>query len=354
MKHFTAISAVTFATLLGATSVHAEIYCVSAAAQLRTALSDAATSTSASEIRIRKGFYALPAASAQSASLNYSAVSDLKISGGWEGSGGACTVESAEQESTVLSAQGVGRLLNIYLLNGSQTNIELKSLSFRDGAGVSGLAGCVNVESDASANGTVNIDNNSFRLCRTSALGAALVVEARAIDVRVRNNLFTDNVSQLGIVQLLGLGGSVLYFSNNTLVNNPQLDLDGGPGGIQISAQANDLVWFSNNVLWKNGSSNGYDLYVGSGTPIVLNNNLIGSTTSLPVGAVNNATLSIDPGFVGPADFRPSTNSPMRNSGTNPNGGQIGLDLAGDIRVQGARIDRGAFEYSELFFSGFE
>jgi hypothetical protein len=336
-------------------SAKAETYCVSTAAQLRAAIDDAGASASASEIRVRKGFYSLPAASATAVSLTYSAPSDLKISGGWDGSNGTCVATVADPATTVLSTDGVGRLLNIQMISGAGTNIELQFLGFRNGAaGSSGLGGCINVDSDAGTNGTLNIDNNAFRLCSTAGTGAALVLRARSLDVRMRNNVFADNVSQLGIIRLSGLGGSVLYFSNNTLVNNPQIDLDGGPGGMQIGAQPNDLVWFSNNVLWNNGSSNGYDLLVSNGTPMVLNNNLIGKMAPLPVGIPNNNMLSSDPGFVSASDFAPRADSPMRNSGVTPNGGVTLLDQGATNRVQGVRIDRGAYEFSELFANGFE
>lgn len=333
----------------------AELYCVSTAAQLRSAFVNAAASASASEIRVRNGFYALPAADATSTSLRYSGASDLEVSGGWDGLNGSCTDRFGPQESTVLSADGVGRLLDIFIPFGASNTIILRNLGFRDGAaGNSGLAACVNIESDAGSQSMVMIDNNSFRLCSTAGIGAALRVLARSVDVRVRNNLFTDNVSQLGIVRLFGLGASNIYFSNNTLVNNPQIDLDGGPGGVQITSQANDFIWFTNNVLWKNGSSNGTDLFVSVGTVAALNNNLIGTMAPLPAGVINNATLSVDPGFVSASNFRPGAGSVLRNSGIGPVGGVTVLDLGSASRVQGARIDRGAYEFSELFASGFE
>jgi hypothetical protein len=345
------------ATLLFGFSLtaQAEVYCVSNAAQLRAAFNDAASSSSASEIRVRKGFYSLPAVNALAVSLVYSAPSDLEVSGGWDGSNGSCAATGADPATTVLSAEGLGRLLYLQIFSGTATHIELKYLSFRDGAaGTTGTGGCIHAESDAGAEGTLTIDNNAFRLCSTASTGAALVVRARSIDVRVRNNLFTDNVSQLGIVRLSGLGASTLYFSNNTLVNNPQTDLDGGPGGMQIGGQANDLIWFTNNVLWKNGSGSGYDLLVSTGTPIVLNSNLIGAMAPLPAGVINNALLMLDPGFVSNSDFRPRADSPLRNSGVTANGGSTLLDHAATNRLQGARIDRGAFEFSEFFSNGFE
>lgn len=340
-----------------APAAHAEVYCVGTAAELRTAISDAAGSSSASEIRVRNGFYSLPAASSTAVSLNYSANSDLTMSGGWSGSNGLCTNQQTTPETTVLSAAGVGRLLNFYLLSGMATHIDLSNFSFRQGDLPAGqdAAACLTIESDVGADAIVTIDRNAFRLCnRASGSGSALLVRARSADIYLRNNVFADNASSAAAVYLQALGSSVLYASNNTIANNPQLGIGGGPGGMQITAQPSDIIWFSNNVLWNNGTGSGYDLLIGSGTPIVLNSNLIGDMPPPPASAVNNNTLATDPGFTNSVDFRPLDNSPMRNSGASPNGGSLALDFDLGIRVQGTRIDRGAYEFSEVFSNGFE
>lgn len=350
------IAALTISLLcLTPVTASAEVYCVSTPSQLRNALADAAASPEASDIRVRSGFYSLPAANATSVSLQYTGQSDLDLSGGWINA--ECTGRIFNPEETVLSASGTGRLLSIYLFSGSQTTINLLNLSFRQGdigAGVNGAA-CVDIESDVAADGIVRVDRSSFRLCsKGGGSGAALRVVARSMDVYVRNNVFADNASVSGIVQFLGLGSSAFYVSNNTVANNPQIGVGGGPGGVQISAQPSDLVWFSNNVLWNNGTGNGYDLLVNSGTPIVLNSNLVGEMAPLPGGSVNNGTLAQDPRFTGAADFRPRADSPLRNGGVNPTGGALAVDILGQSRVQGGRIDRGAHEFPEFFSNGFE
>lgn len=133
------------------------------------------------------------------------------------------------------------------------------------------------------------------------------------------------------------------------MANNPQFGAGGGPGGMQIAGQASDLFWFSNNVLWNNGTGTGVDLSIASGTAIVLNNNLFGSFAPIPSGAVNNNTLNTNAGFASLADLRPTRNSPMRDSGVNPTGGALILDFESNFRVLGAAIDRGAYEYVNLF-----
>jgi hypothetical protein len=334
----------------------AEVYCVSTTAQMRTSIINAAVSPEASEIRIRKGFYSLPAADEQSVSLQYSSASDLTMTGGWDGTAGQCTDQQSAPDTTVLSAAGTGRLLSIFLLSGAATRLELRNLSFWQGdipAGINAAA-CVNIETDASSDATILVDRNAFRLCnRGSGSGSALSVTARSATVYVRNNLFADNASIAGTALLKGLGSSVMYVSNNTLANNPQLGAGGGPGGLQVTGLATDFYWFSNNVLWNNGSGTGYDLLV-SAPAMVLNNNLIGAMAPLPAGVVNNNTLASDPRFVSTGDLRPRADSPLRNAGITPNGGALPIDFDGGSRILGGRIDRGAYEFEELFSNSFE
>jgi hypothetical protein len=337
----------------------AEVICVSTPGQLRTALSDAAASASATEIRIRKGFYALPAATPTGVSLQYAAISNLKISGGWDGNANFCTDYFPRgQEDTVLSADGMGRLMSIFLLAGAATEVELTTLSFRQGnidTSVTGVAACLNIESDVGSNAIVRLDRNSFRLCnRAGGSGSALSVQARSADIYMRGNLLLDNANVSSAVLLQGLGSSTFYVSNNSIGNNPQLGIGGGPGGLQITGQASDFFWLTNNVLWNNGTGNGFDLLVASATPAVLNSNFIGKMPLLPTGVVNNGTLSGDPGFESSNNLRPRANSNLRDSGVNPVGGALNFDFDSNSRVFGVAIDRGAFEFTNLFDDGFE
>jgi hypothetical protein len=323
-------------------------YCVATATDLEDAFSDAADSPEASEIRVKEGFYSLAAIGGSVVALQTASASSVKISGGWAGSD--CSSQVPDPEATILSGGGSKSVMRFFLVSQGETDVEISNLSFWQSPV------CLEIESDASSNATVRIDRNAFRLCQINpGNGSALRVTARSVDVYLRNNLFVDNASTTGIVRLGGLGGSVFHVSNNTLVNNPQFAPGGGPGGMQISALASDLFYLHNNVLWNNGSGNGYDLLVNAGTPIVLNSNLIGERAPLPAGAIEIDTLlGIDPGFASSVDFHPRSTSPLRNSGAPPPGGVLDIDFLGDTRSQGSDIDRGAFEFAEIFASGFE
>ena len=352
-------SAALLAILLvfAAPGARAELYCVATSAQLRSALTDAASSSTASEIRVRKGFYSVPAVDEQSVSLQYTASSNLTMSGGWDGANNSCTVQYWTPDTTVLSASGVGRLFNIYLFTGSATQVILSNLSFWDGENASGAnaAGCLTIETDGSSNAVVRLDRNAFRICRrTSGSGAALQITARSATISVRGNLFADNGSTSGAILLKGLGASTFYTNNNTVANNPQFGAGGGPGGMQITGLDTDFHWISNNVLWNNGTGPGYDLLLSA--PIaVLNSNLIGTRAALPAGVVDSNNISVDPRFVSSVDFRPRANSPLRDSGAaSPSGGAPATDFDAQERIAGERLDRGAYEFGEILIDSFE
>jgi hypothetical protein len=330
-------------------AAHAEPpYCVGTAEDLRDAFASAGASPEPSEIRVKQGFYSFAQIGGSVVALQTASASSLKISGGWAGS--SCSSQVLDPEETVLSAGGVKGVLRFFMVSGAATEIEISNLALWQSPT------CLEIESDVGSDAIVRIDRNVFRLCQANpGSGSALRVTARSVDLYLRNNLFVDNASTSGVIGLSGFGSSNFYVSNNTVANNPQFGPGGGPGGMQITSQASDIFFLSNNVLWNNGSGSGYDLLVNPGVPIVLNSNLIGERAPLPSGSVENAAmLGIDPRFTGSADFRPRADSPLRNSGVNPTGGALPIDLIGNFRTQGSRIDRGAFEFGEVFSDGFE
>ncbi len=335
---------------------HAEVLCISTAAQLRNALIAAASSASATEIRLHPGFYSVPAASGSAVSLSYSANSDLSISGGWRDVGGSCSTQGGSPDDTVISAGGVGQLFSVFLQTGAATRFEINNVSLRQGdlSAGGGPSACLAIETDGSSDATILIDRNEFRLCnRIGGSGSALALTARSATVYVRGNVFADNGNTAGAVFLKSLGGSISYVSNNTIANNPQFGAGGGPGGLQITGLAGDFFWVTNNVLWNNGTGNGYDLLANAPAEALLNN-LIGQRAPLPAGAADINNLSVDPGFTSIVDFRPRTDSPLRNTGVSPSGSIVEVDFDNLPRVAGSKIDRGAYEYDEAFANGFE
>lgn len=335
--------------LLLSGAAQAELYCVGTPTQLLDALVSARNG-GASEIRVRTGSYNFVGGAF--AALNVVDASDLAMSGGWNAACTAVTATSPDQ--TLLNAQSTGRLLEVNFPQGSGNTVSFNYLRFQGGVSTTPDAGCVNVIGAASTSASVLFDLNSFRLCSSDSAGSALRVRVTNTQVYVRGNLFLDNSSSDGALQVASTGNSAFYVTNNTLTNNAAPD---GAGGINfVGTAASDTFAITNNVVWANGpAASRLDIaFVGTfaGT---FSNNLVGASSIIAAGLANTNTLTVDPLFVSAGDFRPREGSPLRNSGTNAvPGGNNFIDFDFAPRQQGARVDRGAFEFREVFANGFE
>lgn len=334
--------------LLLSGAAQAELYCVGTSTELVNALVNS-RGGGASEIRIRTGSYNV--VGGPFAALNVVDASDLSMSGGWNA--GCTSVTATSPDQTLLNANATGRLLEVNFPQGASNRVSFAYLRFQGGQSATPDAGCVNVVSAASNSASVYFDLNSFRLCNSGSGGSALKTNVVNTLIYLRGNLFVDNSSSDGALQLKSTGNSAFFVTNNTIANNAAPD---GSGGINFIGTANDIFDVSNNVVWANGpSASRLDLsFVGTvnGT---FANNLVGASSVIPATLVNTGTLTSDPRFVNVIDPRPTATSPMRNSGINsPPGGTTGIDFDFAPRQAGPRVDRGAFEFREVFANGFE
>jgi hypothetical protein len=335
----------------------AETICVGSQAQLVAAFATAAASPEATEIRVRAGQYLLPAPTSSTPSLVYSADSDLVVSGGWTGAGGTCTTRGPHPNTTVLNAGGTGPLMRLFAFSSSGVNIEIRGLSLRSGLTPDPLrAACLEIESDAGSEASFVVEQNTFLDCVRTATsgtpGGAISVRLRDASARIRNNVVTTSFSGTGAVTLNGSGNAIFYASNNTITGNVAIPGRSDPFGLQLGSIGTNTFWVQNNVLWGNG---GTDLFVSPGVVLFLTRNMLGTRSPLPAGTIDTANdLGVDPGFAGPGDLRPGPASPMRDRGGAAAGGLGEVDVAGQPRLQGLAVDRGAHEFDELFSNGFE
>lgn len=345
------------ALLAAAPLAQAEILCVNTDAQLVAAFASA-QSAGATEIRVRAGLYTLVSADPNTPSLSYSGQSDLTVTGGWTGPNNTCASRLPDADATVLSAASTGPLMRIYAFSQSNVVVELRGLSLRSGRTASSqFSACLTIESDVGSNAEFIIEQNTFRNCtHTGTVGAnagAIDMVLRDAAARLRSNVITGSFGAPGVASLSALGNSTYYFSNNTVTGNAAIPGRTGPFGVQLSGNTNDNAWWiQNNVLWGNG---GTDLFINTNVQPAVTRNIIGTHTPLPGGSFDIANLyGVDPGFVGNGNLRPRADSPMRNSGSTVAGGLASTDAAGLPRWIGNSVDRGAYEYDELFGDSFD
>jgi hypothetical protein len=111
----------------------------------------------------------------------------------------------------------------------------------------------------------------------------------------------------------------------------------------------------ANNIFWNNGVA---DLYIANAShPTLLNNDIGIEGGTLPSAASAN-NVSIDPLFVSSAlrNYRLRATSPARDVGDNsPPGTVRNYDLDGTVRIDGAKVDMGAYEFHNMIFDdGFD
>lgn len=154
-----------------------------------------------------------------------------------------------------------------------------------------------------------------------------------------------------------------MLIENNVSYNN------GGSGIHTFKASHIDIF---NNTAYNNGTQVGYaEIFGSAGSDVRIYNNIMYARTggdcnvsydkvtadynynlyfNGPAYLKGDADLIGNPQFVtlaldGTADFRLKNNSPAINTGNNTNGQFSPTDILGNLRTQGGRSDRGAYEF---------
>jgi hypothetical protein len=206
----------------------------------------------------------------------------------------------------------------------------------------------------------VVVERNVFRRNR-GLQGGAINVQTTHRG-RIESNVFVDNVAtddQLGtggwgagvLLQLRGDASGDLRVLNNTFVDNhatPGLYPDGGGAvavwGVPMGLGFTDKVVIANNVMADNSSAIALNLLTSVGVR-ELDSNLLFQNDNVNL-APSASDFVADPVFVdAPAeDFRLQSWSPAIDSGSATLLPAETLDAAGESRVEGVRVDRGAYE----------
>lgn len=336
----------------------AATYCVADAAQLRGAINSVSglISATGNEIRVQSGTHNVAVGASGNYALSLTlATAPLTITGGWNA---ACTQRNLIADATIISGNNAVRLLEVEALAGSNAELRIDGISFRNGLSANGnIPSCLRLETDVNAGAVLEFDRNSFRNCRASgsATGGAVGVTARDSFIHFRSNVFTDNAGAVGTISLSNMD-STIYFNGNTVAYNDDFGAAGGPAGIQVSQPIpGGVTWLISNIVWGNGIASSSDLFVNTDAVVFTNSNVFGVLAGDLGDVTQTGNLSGNPGFNSPTDLRLRADSIARNSGAlSAAGGYATHDVFGDPRIQGGRVDRGAHEFGELFANSFE
>jgi hypothetical protein len=314
----------------------ATVVCVNAgdAADFQTQLDNAVASGVATTLEVPRGTYHL---GGNQLVFNATSMSQgqLDISGGYNSD---CSTNIDNPALTIIDGDNLSGVLSITSTGG----ISVRYLTIQNGLKADNPGLVV-----SASGGGIIIDYNIIQNNRASDERAGLdVTISGSGDVHVDGNLIAANSANTNVC-----GGEIdndstgtTYLTNNTIADNvisgPLLR---GDGGLAVFGTA----FASNNIFWGNTSLD----FDANGATLV--NNDYGTLGGTPGG--NTGSQSVDPQFVGSANFQLAATSPLLAQGTtSPAGGLPTIDLLGHDREYNAltaTVDMGAYERGDEIFA---
>lgn len=343
-------STLAFVAILGignAMTLHAATACVSNLAQLALVLDATTHNGEADEIRIAAGTYQPTGV----LSAVMQEVNNLTISGGWNAD---CSTQDGGQ--TILDGQNQTLLLHIR--SSVATGIGISDISFVNAAAMAngGPGGALGIYTG----GLALAQRNIFLANSYGFSSAAFALVGGTATVAINNLVVANHSAMSHAAASVSCGTDPASFAEafgNTIVNNDAAG-NGSTGGLEVDCLQGS-AYVANNLLWNNEGS---DLQlVGVGTTTLYDND-IGVQNGDAASMDSGGNFSAAPIYAGGLlNFRLASSSPTTNRGRNCIVGGIGCeaalgytDLAGAPRIQGARVDIGAYESDVLLYSGFE
>lgn len=346
------------AALCTGSGAHAATFCVSTAEEFQAAYATAKANGASNVIRMRTGTFATPSGGLGSTALyDYESPGSLLVEGGWSALDQTpCALQDSDPASTVIDGMQLNKGLRISVKGGNDSlDITVRNLTLQGGrsltAVVNDRGAGLEVGGGSSYVGDILFERCIVRDNAASLLGGGLYAVTGGT-VNVRNNLFTNNTAPFAAaVYVLDNTGLLVTVENNTIAGNVATN-----SNAQAAAMANEgaaLRAITNNILWHNTTASQTDVLGAEG---IYFKNLIEKMTGSPQPG-SGKNIGVDPGFIGPADFRLTPVSPAMDAGDNtPYGGVSSVDLAGQARISGPAIDLGAYEADSdrIFRDGFE
>ena len=328
-----------------ANAVTAHSFCVSTAAQLQQALTDASDggmyAGDNNAVKIVMGTYLTGAASGN-LPFHYSSTNasgQLTVTGGY--SAGCPFVHSMDPSTTVLDGNHATAVLTI----ASKQSVEVTSLTLRNGENASG-AFAAGLAVDVNG-GYALVQGNIIRDNHTSTEAGGLFVQVKGAGYAlIYSNLLWHNSAdqRFGAADILD-NGAVGDIAHNTFVHNTT-SASGMNGGVYYGGSASNM-FINDNIFWGNTNAG---LQLGT-TWVTLQFNDYGALAGLSPGT-STGNLHVDPQFVDEAggDFHLSTGSPLLGAAPSHT---LLTDLQGYGFPPNGKGDMGAYAQT-IFTDGFE
>lgn len=389
-----AIAALLLTFLLPSAARADLVFCVSNATQLAQALTQASASSEPSiYIRLRNGIYHTSPQTGAFVLIQQHSDQFVEISGGWSGENNTCATRSPNPVKTALvgepSTPALGVVVGVNITNPGQgvtnSTVHVQGLSLLNAnftphyeidqeAFDNGyyddmyrtVSGCLNA-SVIGASNQMKLERLYIRNCNSPNNGdASGVIENHGATLNMNNIVVSGGKGKAnGGMRVLTIDFGISRLTQFTVINNEYTCGSCLPtGGLALRAFFGGTVYLSNSVLYGayNANFNAVDLesiaarrnYIdnvwqtGSKGTIRLNRVHRGHyRESGPANTIFVSDITSGyPGFSGQGPYL-KADSPLVDSGiVNPPGGTGIYDAAGEPRVQGARVDVGAIEYS--------
>ena len=329
--------------------------CVSTAAGLRSALTEAQTNGTEDIIMVVQGTYT------GNFTYDSSEGHSVTLLGGYTAN---CAGRVRNPENTVLDGNGSGMVILLYDANSG--DITMEGFTVRNGSSTGYGSGVYAYSySDSGAAGTVTVTgnivtgNSAYKASGVWALSHSQ--HGIAGKVLVVNNVISQNSATgpygdgAGVLaqssSTYGTGGTVALI-NNTITGNSASGSSGAGGGAYLSAwgpSGGGTIHCYNNIIWGNTAlTPGGDLLVSASTAYGYNNDY---ATMAGIWTYSGNNINADPLLVGGGDYRLRPTSPCIDAGDNSAPDLPFFDMKENTRVfdgdsDGVAIaDMGAYEY---------